>query len=70
MVESRLRERQTAKRNTLFYGDTTKQKLSDIIDAILALVFQTNSGATLGLIPDSIKTLNDIKSKLDEILVD
>lgn len=52
------------------YGDTTKQKLSDLIDAILALVFQTNTGATLGLIPTSMQQLNNIKSKLDEILVD
>jgi len=52
------------------YGDTTKQKLSDIIDAIKALVFQTNMGATLGLIPTSIQQLDGIKNKLNEILVD
>ena len=54
----------------ILYGETTKQLLSDLIDAILALVFMTDTGATLGILPDSILKLNQLKASLPDILVD
>jgi len=58
------------KNENIMYGKTTNQLLSDLIDAILGLVFMTNMGATTGIVPDSITKLKNLQSSLPKNLVD
>ena len=50
--------------------ESMKQLMTDLFALFGRLVFQTNSGATLGLTPDSISAVNDLSRRANLLFID